>query len=530
MSLEQFLQKQNESLRTLHINRAEASWMAATTGEEEWNKKSAEAETELNLYLSNSGLFEEVKTYLNGPLDNDEQKRQLQSLYYSMVKNQIPEENLKEMVEMSTELIGVFNTFRALLDGREVSENEVRDILTQSHDLELRERAWHASKQIGQKVEGKLLTLVKKRNETARSLGYDNFHQMSYELQELDREFVFSTFRKLKEISDEPFRLMKREMDEELAERFGLSVDELRPWHYADPFFQEAPPSRDLDLDPFYKGKNLEDLTVETFKSMGMDITDMLANSDLYPRPKKNQHAFCTDINREGDVRVLCNNTESDYWSVTMLHEFGHAVYNKYIDRSLPFLLRRPAHTLSTEAIAMLYGRMGKNPGWLERFLGVDAEKAEELKPFIDESLRRQMLISARWFMTFAFFERELYENPDQNLNELWWKIVSEVQLVNPPENRDYPHWAAKIHFTLVPVYYQNYLLGELTTSQLQRYIEKNIPAGLFTKEAGDYLVNEFFKPGALYHWNEKIDRATGEKLNPQHFVDQFVKAGQLQG
>ncbi|MFT4415904.1 M2 family metallopeptidase [Fredinandcohnia humi] len=522
MTVEQFLEEQNKAIQELHTKSAEASWMAATTGEDEWNEKAAETETAYNLYFSNPERFEQVKQFLKQDL-TPIQKRQLQLLYANMLENQLPEETLTEMVKLSTELIGVFNSFRATLDGKPVSENDIRQILIKSNDLEQREQAWHASKQIAKEIEEKLLTLVKKRNEAARSLGYDNFHQMSFETQELDRDEVFSIFTKLKEISDEPFHQLKQEMDEELAERFGIRVEELRPWHYADPFFQEAPPSKDLDLDPFYEGRNLETLTSETFSKMGMDISDMLQKSDLYPREKKNQHAFCTDIDREGDVRVLCNNVLSDYWSVTMLHEYGHAVYFKYIDRSLPFLLRSPAHTLTTEAIAMLYGRFGKNPAWLQQFLGLEQEQIEELKPLIDKSLRRQMLIAGRWIMTFCFFERELYENPDQDLNRLWWKIVNEVQLVTPPENQDYPHWAAKIHFTLVPVYYQNYLLGELTTSQLQQYIEKNVSADLFTEKVGEYLLNDFFKPGALYQWNEKIERATGEKLNPQHFVDQFV-------
>mgnify|MGYP001952791387 CR=1 FL=1 len=522
MSIERFLEEQNKAIRELHIKGAEASWMAATTGEEEWNAKSAEAETAYSVYFSDAERFEQVKEYLE-QTDDSVQKRQLELLYSQMLENQLPEDKLKEMVELSTELVGVFNTFRATLDGKQVSENDVRQILIKSNDLELREEAWHASKQIAKEVEEKLLKLVKKRNEAARSLGFENFHQMSFESQELDREEIFSIFTELKQLSDEPFRELKQEMDEELAERFGIKVEDLRPWHYADPFFQEAPPSKELDLDPFYDGKNLEELSTQTFAKMGMDITDMLQKSDLYPREKKNQHAFCTDIDREGDVRVLSNNVPSDYWSNTMLHEYGHAVYFKYIDRDLPFLLRSPAHTLTTEAIAMLYGRFGKNPEWLQQFLGLDQAQVEELKPLIEKSLRRQMLIAGRWIMTFVFFERELYENPDQDLNRLWWKIVSEIQLLTPPENQDYPHWAAKIHFTLVPVYYQNYLLGELTTSQLQRYIEKNISTDLFTEKVGEFLLNDFFKPGALYNWNEKIERATGERLNPQHFVDQFV-------
>ena len=79
------------------------------------------------------------------------------------------------------------------------------------------------------------------------------------------------------------------------------------------------------------------------------------------------------DMDHEGDVRVLCNIQKNERWMSTMLHEFGHAVYDKYNDLSLPFLLRMPAHMLTTEAIAMLNGRMSKSPEWLMKIAGLSS-------------------------------------------------------------------------------------------------------------------------------------------------------------
>ena len=524
MKLDEFIKKQNEKMEKLHITYSNASWKTATTGEEEWSEKTAEAGLKYKQYFSDPQLFEQVKEFLKEDIKDPLHKRQLDILYSNLLENQLPEETLRELVKLSTELNSTFNTFRASIKGKQVSENDVRQILVNSNDLTEREEAWHASKQIGAEVEEKLLKLIKKRNEGARALGYANHHQMAFELQELDRDFVFSTFKELKKLSDEPFREVKREIDEELAERFNIQLKDLRPWHYADPFFQEAPKLKGLDLDPEYKGKNIEQITIETFKAMGLEITHLVKNSDLYPREKKNQHAFMSNLNRSGDIRVLCNINESSYWMETMLHEFGHAIYDDSVDPELPFSLRKYAHILSTEAIAMYYGRMGKNPDWLEKFLGMDKAKLEELTPELDKAMLRQMLIAARWIMTFSFFERELYENPDQDLNQLWWKIVEEVQFVNPPDNMDYPHWAAKIHFCIAPVYYQNYLLGELTASQLHHFIEENVSKDMFSKEVGEFLNNNYFFHGGRFEWNEKIEKVTGEKLNPAHFVTQFMK------
>ena len=55
-------------------------------------------------------------------------------------------------------------------------------------------------------------------------------------------------------------------------------------------------------------GADLEELTVRTFDGMGLDVRGVVARSDLDPRPGKVQHAFCIDVDRDGDVRVLSNN------------------------------------------------------------------------------------------------------------------------------------------------------------------------------------------------------------------------------
>ena len=348
-----------------------------------------------------------------------------------MKGNQLPEEVIADLSKRSSELNLLFNTYSPEVDGKKYSTNDIREILVNSDDQELRKKVWFASKEVGKVVEKDLLELVKKRNEAAQLLGYDNHHQMGFALQELDRDEVFAIFNGLIGQSDKAYRSMKKDIDERLATKFGINPEDIRPWHYVDPFFQEAPPSDATNLDPFYQGKNIVQITTDTFNSMGIEIDDLYANSDLFPREKKNPTAFCTDIDREGDVRVLSNLTEDAYWMETNLHEFGHAAYFKYVDSSLPFGLRTVSHTLTTESIAMLFGKMGKDPRWLKRFLQVDEATVNRLAPELEKYQQLQMLISARWIITFVFFERELYENPDQDLNTLWWKTVNEVQLVS---------------------------------------------------------------------------------------------------
>ena len=92
----------------------------------------------------------------------------------------------------------------------------------------------------------------------------------------------------------------------------------------------------------------------------------MLERSDLYERDGKCQHAFCIDIDRDGDVRVLCNVRPSEHWMDTMLHEFGHAIYDRGLDPSLPWLPPRAgAHADDRGGSRCSSGGCRENADWL---------------------------------------------------------------------------------------------------------------------------------------------------------------------
>ena len=72
-------------------------------------------------------------------------------------------------------------------------------------------------------------------------------------------------------------------------------------------------------------------------------------------------------------------------------------------------------------------------------------------------------------------FEKALYDNPDQDLNKLWWDLVEKYQMVQRPEGRNAPDYASKIHIVSAPVYYHNYMMGELFASQVQHAIARDV-------------------------------------------------------
>jgi peptidyl-dipeptidase A len=141
-------------------------------------------------------------------------------------------------------------------------------------------------------------------------------------------------------------------------------------------------------------------------------------------------------------------------------------------------------------------------------------------------------LVFSRWAQVMFRFEKSMYENPGQDLNKLWWDLVEKYQMMKRPEGRNEPDWASKIHIATVPCYYHNYLLGQMLASQIYYTIGEKVLGSKtpenesFTgkPEAGQFLIEKIYKPGARYTWSEMIEKATGEKLTAKYYARQYVK------
>jgi peptidyl-dipeptidase A len=531
--LRAFVESHVAQIKPISKAAAIAYWEAANSGKGEDYEKASQLEYELREIYTHEKDYNFLKSMKEkGGFQDALLSRQLGHLYNAYLSNQIDPELLKKMVDLSTKIQKDFSTYRGEIEGEKVTDNQIKDILKKDLDIIYRRKVWLASKQVGGAVSDDLIHLVKLRNEAAQKVGFENFHTMSLVTAEQEVEELDEIFDELYELTNEPYERVKGELDNILAAKYGVDVSVLGPWHYHDPFFQETPLVYEINLDVYYKNKDIKELAERFYNGVGLEVNSILANSDLYEREGKNPHAFCTHIDREGDVRILCNLKDTEQWMETMLHELGHGVYDKYQNPEVPYLLREPAHIFTTEAIAMFFGRLSRHPSWMQEMLGLSDEERKEIETVSEKYAQLKQLIFVRWAMVMYQFEKELYRDPDQDLNSLWWDMVEKYQLVKRPEGRDKPDWAAKIHFTIAPCYYHNYVLGEVLASQLHNRIVMDVlklesddgVSYVGKSQVGAFLRENVFEAGSVYHWNEMIEKATGEGLTAKYFVAQFVK------
>ncbi len=528
-SAEEFVAWHDTHIRPLERSAALAWWNANVTGNEQDFQAKEDAQNRLDAALADPETFAVLKSLKARTIPDPILARAVAVLYLQYLEKQVDPALLRKITAKANAVEKTFNAYRARVEGRELADSEVRTILKTSKDSAQRKKVWEASKGVGRLVEADLKALILLRNEAARALGYANYHAMQLALNEQSSDDVLKLFDELDTLTREPFRAAKAAIDVKLADAAGVSVDELRPWHYHDPFFQETPAVFAADLDAAYARADIPKLCREFYAGIGLPIDDVLARSDLYEKPGKSPHAFCIDIDREGDVRVLANIVPTEYWAGTMLHELGHSVYSsKNIPATLPYPLRTEAHILSTEGVAMLFERFSKDADWLTA-MGAPPADPKAFDEAGATMRRTKLLIFSRWCQVMLRFEKAAYEDPARDLNSLWWTLVEKYQLIKRPEGRNAPDYASKIHIVSAPAYYHNYMMGELFAAQVHATISREVlhtdpshASYVGRKEVGDYMKARVFGPGRTLDWNSLTRHATGAELNPRAFAAEF--------
>ncbi|HQR06919.1 MAG TPA: M2 family metallopeptidase [Gemmatales bacterium] len=504
-------------------------WNANISGKDDDFKKKEEAQNKLDAALGESEPFAKLKQLKANMPKDPLLARQIELLYLQYLEKQVDKDILRQMTAKANAVEQAFNVFRAKVRGKELSDSQVREVLKKDRDPLYRKEVWEASKLVGANVEADLRALAKLRNQSAKQLGFGDFHKMMLHLNEQDQAKVLSLFDELDTLTHEPYQQAKAEIDAALAKNYNIKPEELMPWHYQDPFFQEPPDIYDVSLDDTYSKVDILKLCRQFYSSIGLPIDDVLARSDLYEKSGKSPHAFCTDIDREGDVRVLGNIVPKEYWMGTMLHELGHSVYSsKNIPASVPYVLRAEAHILTTEGVAMQFEKFSKNAAWLAS-MGVKVEKPEAFDATAKKMQRNQLLIFSRWCQVMLRFEAGLYADPDQDLNKLWWDLVEKYQGLKHPAGRNAPDFGAKVHICTAPAYYHNYMMGQLFASQVHHALCRDV-LKVDPKQAnytgnpavGQWMKDKVFTPGRTYTWNGLTKFATGEELNAKAFASDF--------
>ncbi|MCE1229228.1 MAG: M2 family metallopeptidase [Firmicutes bacterium] len=546
---DRFLQIVNAGYQSLTYVAQEAAWAAATDVKPANDAAAEAAGKAFAAFNGNPMLIREARELL---AHKDQLKpvtvAQLNWVLFNAAEGPMTNPTLTAArIAAETAQASTMNGFVWKVDGRAVSANQIDDVLSHSTDLAERMKWWTASKDNGPALREGLVKLRDLRNGCAKELGYPDYfalqaakHGMTTaEMVKMHRDFVTV----LKPLYVQLHTWVKYE----LAKKYHQPVPKAIPAHWLNNRWSQnwTGMVEGVDFDPFVKNWAPEKIikTAEAFY-VGLGFPSLPASfwvkSDLYPvKPgearKKNSHASCWHLDLDTDVRSLMSIEPNFNWFETTHHELGHGYYFiSYSNPNVPYLLRNSASPALHEGMGELIALATRQVPYLKSAGVLPADyKVDQNLLLLNEALEVAIPFMAWASGTMTEWEADFYAGnmPADQMNARWWKLVRDIQGVEPPAPRgeQFCDAATKTHINDNPAYYYNYAIATVFKYQMhdaicKKILKQDVHAANY---AGNKQVGEFLKSwlskGATEDWRKLLRETTGEDLNTRAMAEYFA-------
>ncbi len=468
--------------------------------------------------------FDLLKRLKHSGLINDSLlSRQLTYLYHLFVGSQIGSDKYKKILESQVKLTHSPGTLKYTIDDIIYSARQLDSLRENSRDNLLPGKIAKAVQQEAQKKAPDIIRLVKNRNEIALTLGLSDYYYVQFESKDISVEKVKALIDEIELMTRGPYLEAKEVIDKKLAKRFRIKVEELRPWHYIEGNKSYLPLRFTLTLDSLLHSAEPEKRAADFFDGIGLNIQPVIDKSEL----KNRTVTSMVNIDFRNDLRLIGHISDTFGGLTEMMHLGGHAAHYTNISKEIPWLLQSP-NLIVAEGVARYFENLAYDRKWLGEVVAFDEKTDEEVGLIMQHFWEVDRLFRIRKQMVAANFEREIYSNPDQDLDHLWSELNLKYLGIRYPDEKGACYWAADKYLTSLPCYVQNYILADIVAAQLKHAIDIRVLEGgslkmTNNKKVGEYLIDNLFRHGDLVPWEKLIEKSTGEPLRPDYYVNGLI-------
>lgn len=552
LEVDSFLKAYNTEYQKYLIASAEGQWLLNThivEGDTVTEKMAAKADEDMAAFTGNKDIIEKTKLYLENKSElNDLQIRQLNTILFNAGAN--PEtagDLVKQKIAAQNKQTAALYGFKFTVNGKEVTPNDIDEVLQKSTNEKERLATWLACKEVGKVLKSGVTDLRDLRNKCVQALGYkDYFAYQASEYGMTTDELISATRGMIKDLWP-LYRELHTWARYELAKKYNKPVPEYIPAHWLpNRWGQEWTALVKVDgfnLDPILEKKGADWIVKtgeEYYKSIGFNAlpNTFWEKSSLYPVEakagyKKNTHASAWHMNNADDVRSLMSVIPNTEWWSTVLHELGHIYYYlSYSNPDVPIVLRTGANRAYHEAFGTMMGLASLQKPFLQGLGMMDKNTVtNDTLILLKEAL--EYVVHIPWGSgTMTEFEYNLYcKNLSQDqYNKKWWDLAKRFQGIVPPTERgeEYCDAATKTHINDDPAQYYDYSMSNVLLFQFHQHISTNIlkQNPHQTNYWGNKGVGEFLqvvmKPGASVDWIEHLKKSIGQEFSAKPMLDYF--------
>ncbi len=476
------------------------------------------SEDELRAYLDvKEEEFEDICVDLGGAIWNlyTGEGGADQSAYYRRFGELFSEDSLRTVIAHCASrtdsltdraLARRVELWKNILTAAKVNYAEDISLLQSNLETWLAEEYSTAGRPSAEELESMTLDLIRLRNDRARTIGYDDYAGLVFEVTEVGEGWIEEWVALLESRTREPYRRLVRLTMEETG-KDTIDHTDVRTLVRG---FMEA--NRDLELEQESFGPVMR----ETIENTGISYDELPLRFVEKQLPAGiGGQGFAIRIPEDFRAVVLPILPFPD-----RMHELGHGLQWMFTRADSPVLEgyewcmgnECPAWA---EGMAETMANFTRNPRWLERYTGAsEAEFTERT-----ETIRRLAPAAVRFSLITFLMERELYRDPDRDAGEIMASLEEEYLLVEADPSMTVP--LASMLYVSYPLYIQNYAIADVIAWQIHETLEKRFgDRYVFDDDVGPWLIRNCWEQGELSPWQEKLRRATGRELDVDGYLN----------
>ncbi|KAA3636884.1 MAG: hypothetical protein DWP97_01900 [Calditrichaeota bacterium] len=449
--------------------------------------------------IKDDDLLQAVNSRTQNFTDEDDRRR-FELVKSSVLSGQIDLE--PDIVQLKDSLSNIDINYRAMFEGEQANTNELYQIYRTDKNRTRREAAYRAYVSVGEKMQDGLSRLFKLRNQKAKKLGYNNYFGLSLKYQGIELHEYMDLLKQLDTLSENAYDAILAS----IKDKTGLLDPNIWDLAFAyNDIYKKVDAYFPVDSQMRYVDNSLE--------AIGYDLEDLPIYFDLESRDGKSQFAYAFTIKAPYDMRILANLTDGILSTKTLMHEVGHALHSAYIRQDRSIFSSTMIEGIWAEAMGQTMAALVNEKEWLTKYAHMPTKLADDYL----KAKRELDIIYLRTTLLRLHFEFEAYNNPNRDLNQVFWELSSKYLKISQHEDL-YP-WASIIHYTTHPVYLHNYLYADMIAAQ-NIYFLKDMYNGVIDRETTkSFLSQNYFRFGAKYDWRELLKRGTDSELDTKYYL-----------
>jgi len=419
----------------------------------------------------------------------------------------------------------------------ELSSVGLRTRMRTAPDEVVRKACFEGMQSIGPFVcENGFVEVVKRRNQMAKSLGYEDFYDYKVTQAEgFGKGRLFEILDTLEEGTRDLLALAKTHLIKEKGEAA------LQPWNTGYMLAGDVTKK----MDPYFPFEKAVECWARSYSAMGIKYRDATMTLDLLDRKGKYSNGFChwtqpPWTRPDGSWQPSTANFTSlaDPKQVgsgltaltTLMHEAGHAAHMANVVQASPLFAqeRAPMSVAYAETQSMFLDSLAGDAAWRGRYA---KDRTGKVVPWdlLEEDLRSRQpyaVFALRRMLSVPYFERALYELPEVEVT------AERIQRLAAETEERVGGGPSAMPLMAVPhilsdessCYYHGYVLAEMAVHQTRRHFLEKDGRIVDNPVVGPTLAEEYWRPGNGAVFLDLVQGLTGSPLSGEAWVRELSR------